>query len=236
MKQTFILLTGFLLVTNALHAQKKQPNFLAELSVGPSFPIGKFADKTADNLNKEKPSGLAKTGWGTNLSVGYYLNRSVGLLLSAGYSDHKQAPAGYTQSIYLSYSGRSSFEFNAKSWKEVNVRTGAFFVMPLTASHRLNLITKLTAGVCKTAIPALGYTAYKEDGTVLYEGTLNEVDLPWGFCYQIDAALKYKLGNHLHALLTVNSFNALPRKKFDGVTKQYNLSTVNCMAGIGIDF
>jgi hypothetical protein len=245
MKQTIILLTGFLLASTMLHAQEKHPRFLTELSVGPSFPIGKFADKTFGDQFKQKPAGLAKAGWSANVSIGYYLHKSVGLLLSAGYSEHKQDLSGYMQF----YGGPlidplPNLEFIAKSWKMLNVRAGAFFVTPLTANHRLNLVTKLTAGICKTAVPGYNWKSYKDDKTLFYEGTEKKVDLPWGFCYQADVALKYKLGDNLHVLLTVNSFNAIMRKDvgpgtypyIDGGTRKYNQSTINTMAGIGIDF
>jgi hypothetical protein len=82
MKKTATLLTGFLFLAFVLHAQKKQPKFLTELSVGPSFPLGRFAE-TSYNDKSEIP-GFAKTGLGAHLSVGYYLNKSIGVLLSSG--------------------------------------------------------------------------------------------------------------------------------------------------------
>jgi hypothetical protein len=246
MKQTIILLTGFLLATSVLQAQQKQPRFFTELSGGPSFPIGKFAGKSYGDLDKEKPPGLAKTGWGANFSVGYYLNRSVGLLLSAGYSDHKQDLSGYTQFLSPYSYPASDLEFTAKSWKEMNIRAGAFFVAPLTANHRLNLVTKLTAGVCKTAVPGLKWKSYISTARIVIEDTEKKVELPWGFCYQADVALNYKLKSHLYVLLDVNSFNAIPRKTYEQDeyrpyystkrTIEYNLNTINAMAGIGIDF
>jgi hypothetical protein len=243
MKQIVMLLTGFLLATTVLHAQEKQPRFLTELSVGPSFPIGKFASRSYGDMYKQKPPGLAKTGWGANFSVGYYLNKSVGLLLSAGYSDHKQDLSGYARSLYgPAVDPWPNLAFKAKNWKELNVRGGVFFVTPLTANHRLNLVTKLTAGICKTAVPGFDWKSFKDDGTLFVEDTEKKVDLPWGFCYQANVALKYKLGNQLHVLLDVNSFNAISRKSFgyetdypNGITRQYSLNTINCMAGIGID-
>jgi hypothetical protein len=245
MKQITMLLTGFLLATTVLHAQEKHPRFFTELSVGPSFPVGKFASKTYEDLYKEKPTGLAKTGWGANVSAGYYLNRSFGFLLSAGYSEHKQDYSGYKQQPSIPMDPFPYVEFTAKSWKIVNVNGGAFFVIPLMKNHRLDLVTKLTAGIFKTAVPGYDFKFIRrEDWTVTSEGTAKKVDLPQGFCYQAGVALKYKLGSNLHVLLDVNSFNATTRKTFapgdyyygTSRTRQYNLNTINALAGIGIDF
>lgn len=48
------------------------------------------------------------------------------------------------------------------------------------------------------------------------QGTVSKIDLPWGFCYQADVALKYKLVNHLQVLLNGNLFNAIAKKDFPG--------------------
>lgn len=244
MKLITMLLTGFLLAITVLHAQEKHPRFFTELSVGPSFPIGKFASKSYNDLFSKQPAGMAKPGWAANVSVGYYLNRSFGVLLSAGYSDHKQDLSEYAKSFYgPAVDPWPNITFSAKNWKEENVRGGAFFVTPLTANHRLDLVTKLTAGICKITLPGYDWTDYNADGSVLYKGTVEKEKLPWGFCYQAGVALKYKLRNHLHVQLDVNSFNTTKRKSFDtgdfvpGTFKtiQYNLNTINALAGIGID-
>jgi hypothetical protein len=243
MKRTVILLTGFLLVAIVLQAQQKQSRFLTDLSFGPSFPVGKFGDKSYSTLlNSKKPAGLAKTGVSAQLSVGYYLTKSVGVLLSSGYSENKQDWSGYDEYLKTSiYDGPPRTETDGKSWKTVNVMGGGFFVLPLTANRNLNVLTKLTAGIVKTAVPAHDFKAYTLDDRLLWEGTTDKEDLPWTFCYQVSVGLQYKLSNHLHVLLDINSFNATAQKTVPGSyatsgTRNYNLSTVNAMAGIGLNF
>jgi hypothetical protein len=244
MKKTVTLLTGFLLAASMLKAQQKQSRFLAELSVGPSFPVGKFGDKSFDIFNRKNPPLRAKTGLGVNFSLGYYLNRSVGVLLSSGYSVNEQSWSGYQD--YLRNIPSIDYlpvETSGKSWKVAKVMGGGFFVVPLTAAHKLNLLTRLTAGVCKTAVPGYDYKVYTWDGRLFREGSTDKIDLPWTFCYQMSVALQYKLTNRLHVLLDVNSFNATAKKTvtyFDGytneVTTKYELNTLNAMAGVGLNF
>src|SRR5688572_18078112 len=96
MKKTTTLLTGFLLLTIVLHAQKKQSKFFTELAVGPSFPIGRFA--STEYKDNEVP-GFAKTGLSAQLSVGYYLNESIGVMLLSGYTVHPQDEDAYKNDL-----------------------------------------------------------------------------------------------------------------------------------------
>lgn len=249
MKKTVALLAVFVLLTFLLHAQQKQSRFFTELTFGPSFPIGKFADKTHSEITEENPSGFAKTGIAVNLSLGYYLNGSVGLLLSSGYSTYAQDWSGYHR--YLKSLPNTNIypnvEVDAANWKVIKIMGGGFFVTSLTSNDKLNLLTKLTAGVCKTAVPELNFTAYKEDGEVLNRSAWNKTDLSWTLCYQVSVGLQYKLTNKLNLLLDINSFNATPHKEYTfenylvyggrmTQTKKYKISTVNAMAGIALNF
>ncbi|OQP47407.1 hypothetical protein A4H97_07865 [Niastella yeongjuensis] len=244
MKQT-VLLAGFLLATLLLHAQLNHPHFLTEISVGPSFPVGKFGDKNFDIFNLKNPPGLAKTGVSASLSLGYYLNRSIAVLVSAGYSEHKQDWDGYGKYIRSlpNGDGPADFQITAETWKAINIMGGGFFVIPLTPAHKLNVTAKLLAGGCKSAIPAFTGKSYDVGGVFLSESKYSEVDLKWAFCYQAGVGLQYKLTRFLHVQLEVNSFNATAKmparmpsySNAVPVIGNSNMSTVNAQAGLGID-
>jgi hypothetical protein len=253
MKKTVSLLTGFLFLVFILHAQKKQPKFLVELGVGPSFPIGKFADKEVTDLFDKNPSSLAKTGMAANIMVGYYLKESVGLLLTAGYSANKQDGAGYEEYYSKSwYPNASRLDVSTNSWKILKVMGGGFLVTPLTSENELSLLTKLSAGICKTAVPKYSYSAYGQNGSWMAMGTQGKITLPMAFCYQISVGLQYKLNDKLHLLLDINSFNATAKREFtytilgnptpgnpdQRITQvnKYKLAQVNVLAGIGLNF
>jgi hypothetical protein len=250
MKKTASLLTGFLLIIISLHAQKKQPKFLVELGVGPSFPIGTFADKTYQDYNETNFSGMAKTGLAAQLSLGYYINESVGLLLLPSFTIHSQDPSGYEEALRKTYSILSGnqnmpsrIEVKAKSWKIAKLMVGGFFITSLTSASELSLITKLTVGVCKTNMPEYSYTTYDQAGMLSGTGVQNKTSLPLAFCYQVSVGLKYKLGNQLYLLFDVNSFNSNLKKDFNANTPiqtirtaKYKVAEVNVLAGIGINF
>ena len=248
MKKTVALLTGFLLIIIALHAQQKQPRFLVEIGVGPSFPIGKFATRSYTGIGKE-PAGLAKMGLGAQVTLGYYVNEVVGLMLSSGYSIYKQDASGYEDYMKSNLTNSSRVEVDTKSWKVGKIMAGCFYITPLTsAEEEITLITKLAAGVCKTDIPEYSWTAYGQNGTAMGGGTEYKTALPWSFCYQISATLRYKLNNNLHVLLDISSFNSTAQKVYTynpffpvpGPTysekRKFRLAAVNVMVGIGFTF
>jgi hypothetical protein len=251
MKKTTTLLTGFLLLTIVLQAQKKQPRFLTEVAIGPSFPIGMFAEKSFNKDDYNDIPGFAKPGLAAHLSVGYYLNRSVGLLISSGYSVHPQDEEGHKDNIERILPGLTVTELDAKSWKTVKLMAGGFVVTPLTSEGELVLLTKLTAGVSKTAVPQISYYGVARDGTYPSSDNDAKMTLPWSFCYQVSLALEYKLSQNLYVLLDINSFNTTAKKKFVyhvdpnpaspdpqivTVKNKYKQATVNTMAGIGLRF
>jgi hypothetical protein len=258
MKKIAALLASFLLLTIALHAQKKQPAFFAEFGVGPSFPIGNFSKKTYNGTDNNLP-GFATTGLGVNLSFGYHLNESVGLLLSGGYSINPQDEQAYVDYFKSNNSNIYTASVDAKSWKIAKLMAGGFLVTPLTSAEDLVLRTKLTAGVCKTAIPELKYGFSGENnnlGSIWWReyGYQGKTALPWTFCYQVSVGLKYTLNKKLYALFDISSFNATAEKEnyfyySTGVSvgtgpngtntppkRKFKLATVNAQAGIGLSF
>jgi hypothetical protein len=262
MKKIIALLTGFLLIVISLHAQKKEPKFLVELGVGPSFPIGKFAGKSYTSLNEKDPDGLAKLGLAANVTVGYYINRSIGVLLEGGYSEHKQDPSSYED--YLRsywFSGYNNVNARTNKWKVKKVMGGIFWITPLTASSNIKLLTKLAAGICKTAVPGFSYKASSisppgnlPTGNMYAEGYQGKTALKTSFCYQVSVEGQYKLNDKLYVLLDISSFNAAPEKTTTYMTNEplpigtgysyryrtekrtYKLNAVNVLAGIGLNF
>lgn len=248
MKKTACLVTAFLFAFCALHAQEKNSKFLAEISLGPSFPIGQFAEKSYDDLYARDQPGMATTGLATTVTLGYYIKENAGVLLTAGYSTHKQKSEGLEEYIKRNfYVDATDVDVNAEDWKILKIMAGGFLVTPLT-EDKLNLVTKISAGICKTAVPEFSWRAYHQTGPAFAGGTNEEVKLPKTFCYQISLGLQYKLNNKLHLLFDINSFNATATDKAQpqpignppGMPtipdKKYKLGSVNALLGVGLNF
>jgi hypothetical protein len=246
------MLTGFLFIFCVLHAQHKPSKLFAEISIGPSIPLGQFAEKSYDGPTEKDQPGMAGVGQSINVLLGYYLKENAGLLLTAGYSSNKQKPDGYSayaQNLWYSNTARVDAETN--SWKILKVMAGGFLVTPL-AEDKLNLITKLSAGICKTDIPAYGWTAYSlSTGTAIAMHSQDKEKLAAAFCYQISLGLQYKLNERLHLLVDINSFNATAQKDITFTTgspissmpgptttvnRKFKLGSVNALLGLGLSF
>jgi hypothetical protein len=137
---------------------------------------------------------------------------------------------------------------------------GIFWITPLTSSSKIKLLTKLAAGICKTAIPGFSYEASSINpigsglgGTTYATGYQGKTALKTSFCYQVSVEGQYKLNNKVYVLLDINSFNAAPEKTMTYMTNEpvpigtgisyrvrtekrtYKLGSVNIMAGIGLN-
>jgi hypothetical protein len=250
MKKIPVLLTSFLLCTSLLYSQQKEQKYFVELSAGPSFPIGKFADKSKEISEGEQPAGLAKLGLNAQLSLGYYIKENVGLLFSSGFSIHKQDASSY-EDYYkenLNAGGGirpTSVAATTKSWQILKLMAGGFLVTPLTEEEELVLVTKITIGACKTAVPGYSTVVDLPGGMNPTSTTMDKISLPWAFCYQVSMGVKYKLNDKLHLLFDVNSFNANPQKTYklvnpvsgqNTVKEKYKLGEVNALVGIGMSF
>jgi hypothetical protein len=241
-----LLLTVALMALAGANAQEKMSKFFAEISLGPSFPIGQFAEKDYNGPFEKDQPGLAQVGQALNATLGYHLKENAGLLLSIGYSSNKQKPESYTEYVRRSMD-RFPGEFDVESWKILKVMAGGFLITPLTEG-KLNLVTKLSAGIFKTHIPTSILVGYLPDGTSYAIGKLEKEKLPVTFCYQISIGLQYMLNEKLHLLFDINSFNASAHKDYKlsvlsgGTTvtytgdRKYKFGAVNALVGVGLNF
>ncbi|HEV8084421.1 MAG TPA: hypothetical protein VGP55_14535 [Chitinophagaceae bacterium] len=241
------LLICFLLVTNLkLIAQKNNSKFFTEIKVGASLPVSKFSDKTFTNSPWDNnPSGLAKTGLNINLSLGYHLNKSTGILILLGNTFNKQDAASY-KNYLTQINGNGRNEVSTNSWKIFKVMAGGFYEIPFSTSSKLKFQSKITAGICKTAIPGYSYTLYDQNGMLQGAFTQAKTSLPSAFCYQLSAGINYQINSRIDLLFDVSYCNSNPQINYSynpnfpdpgpsiSGKRKYNLSSVNVMAGIGI--
>lgn len=255
MKRSAGLLTGFLFICCALQAQRKPSKLFAELSFGPSIPLGQFAEKSYRGPLEEDQPGMAKTGLTANFTAGYYLKENFGLLLIAGYSSNKQSEKGYKEyyKAGLTTPVMRGVDVETDNWKMFKIMAGGFFVTPLV-ENKLNLVTKLSAGICKTAVPEHNWAivGIPMSGGLFSMGWVGKEKLPAAFCYQVSLGLQYKVHKQVNLLFEVNSFNATAQKKFSyyepmGIwssvpvipvetNRKFKFGSVNALLGVGVRF
>jgi hypothetical protein len=240
MKKTVCLVTSFLFAFCVLHAQEKTTKTFAEISIGPSFPIGQFGEKSYNDNEKDQP-GLAGVGIAANATFGKYLKENIGFLLTVGYSINKQKPKGLEEYMEGKYPAGAEVDVTTKSWKILKVMAGGFLVTPL-AEDKLNLVTKLSGGICSAIIPEYSWHATNTGYSSYEKGGVGKVRLPVTFCYQISLGLQYKMNEKASLLFDINSFNATATNKGGQTSggqlpdRKCKLGTVNALVGVGLNF
>ena len=218
--------------------------FYAELSVGPSFPIGKFANK--DYMDSS--AGFATLGVAANVSFGYQLNNKISVLFSIGGSQHAQDEEARELKGGPGMGGSVTTDVDAEKWKAIKLMLGARLSSPVSFPGKISFYTDISAGICKTAIPEYSGIVYVNN---MLSGsfTYGEIKLPWSFCYQIGAGLKYGLNEKIYLVGNLNYFDSAPvhhgmkninppnpAGPYAPFETKYHLSTINVSVGAGIYF
>jgi hypothetical protein len=233
MKRSYFLLLIFLFGFIQTNAQEKAPAMIAELSVGPSFPLGKFGSKDFKNTS----AGLANTGLTAALSVGKEVTDKITAIFLAGYSmnkqDEKSMEGRVPQPVWLP---GSTSKAETESWKIIRLMLGARAQFPLSASGKIFFTPKLLAGACKTAVPASSGTTYSSSG--MFSGNFEsyKIPMPWAFCYQITAGFNMQLNKSVFLLVDAAYFDGRATITADNVPfkgNHYKLSSLNLLVGAG---
>ena len=238
----------FLILSFVTNAQNKQPKFFAQAAIGPSFPIGQFSNKNYTGSFLSNTDGLAKTGIGINLSLGYQLKKSFGTMLLFGFSQNKQDASSFDVYLKNTYGSNITTSIKTNNWSVFKVMAGGFFVAPFSPENKFSFRAKLLAGVCKTGIPKFEYVYVNPQTTNSGQLIFAKVSLPWTFCYQLNAGLQYQLSQKIYLLFDAAYFSGNPIYKYSynpnfpepGILvqaeKKIILSSIQLMAGAGINF
>lgn len=249
LSQKNILLSAALVcICKYLPAQNKSSKFFTQISFGPSFSTGKFADKRyASNFLESNPSGLAKTGMGLNLSVGYHLTNSTGIILMVGGSQNKQDPKSFETYLKNLYGNNLSISIKTHNWKIGKILAGVFFKVPVSNTGKLFFQPKIMLGVCQTAVPGFSYVVTDQISFTSYFKSKEHLAL--AFCYQAGTALQYNVSKSIYICFDLNFFAGSPVLKFNynpnfpapgplsaHAKIKYHLASVNNLLSFGVNF
>ena len=234
-KNLLLLILSFALVR--AEAQEQFSHWSIGFSAGPSFPTGHFGSKS----NQDK-SGYAATGFSAEVTGGYAFNQSFGLALVAG--EQKNKFAIFSQNTAQPV----AINTHNHDWRITRILTGGVFTRPFTTRKKLFFQVRLLAGVLKTGIPGYSYDLVGLPGqpTPLHESA-PDLSMPWAFCYQADAGLKWKLSHGISLVLNAGYSGAQPAYTHtytvgisgsDFIYQKYSRSmpigSVHCRAGVDI--
>lgn len=235
-------------------AQQAEQKFSVQLQAGPSIPLGRFADKA---FSTSKATGNAMIGGAVNIQLQYQLTKNWGGSLLIGGSINRQDEEYIEKKIKNGREGVAA-SVDAKSWKVFKIMPGIFYDIPLSSGSKFSFKPMLSAGVCKTAIPAFSYATATTNPVTASSGKMAKEKLPLTFCYQLSLGANYNLSKKVYLLFDVAYFNAslasknsyipyagLPTSPVFGDTPtipsysgktHYSLASLNMLAGAGIRF
>ena len=240
----------FLVLLPVISKAQNSNALFTEASFGASISVGKFANKEYDGNYLDQANGLAKVGEGLNLSFGYYIKNSLAVVLMLGGSQIKQDANSFDRYLKNTFGDNTSTSVETNNWQVFKILGGGYLVVPFSAANKLSFQVKLLGGVCKTNIPGSKY-AYSVPGnpTPTVGGvTFAKINLPWSFCYQVNAGVKYQIIQKIYLLFDTGYFGSNPIYKYSynpnfpspgsslQAKKNITVSALEVMAGAGIQF
>ena len=230
---------------------KKDRKFFAGLSLGPSFPTGKFANK---NFN-DTTAGLAQAGPSLNVSAGYMFTRSVGVVVYVGGQENKQDAGAIARSLKEAHGDTVSTGAWTNNWKIARIMAGGIFKWPV--GEKFFFQAKGLLGLLKTSLPGYSYGIGQVIPNIYNPSNYNEIGvtakipLNWAFCYQANAGLGWKLSKRISLTGDISYYHADTKHHFDHYLRfnpngtfydsgpwdlKYAISSVNLAAGAEITF
>jgi hypothetical protein len=231
MKKILLVLFICAQIHNSCIGQQKDEKFTAELQFGPSFPVGKFSNKSYTPFNNS--SGLAIPGFDAGGKFGIRINKNFGIGIYAVQSINKQDAKSFKNYINNGSNFPPDSRVSTSPWQVTKVLAGLNYKDHFTNS-KFSFVCSVMAGVFKTAIPKYEWAVYTQSGSLYNEMSHDKTSLPVSFSYQLNAGLSYDIGSHYYLLLSADYFNGAA--KLHETNALYKFGTVNINAGIGVKF
>lgn len=133
--------------TPAKQPTKKENKMYLALSVGPSFPLGKFGSKST---NPDDGAGFANTGVNVGLQYGYLIGKNFGLAANFGYSQYKLDEGPLNSMMIVD---DPSFQLSADHWQYFSFLAGP--MATVAVNDKLNFDFRLLGGLAHSNFPVI---------------------------------------------------------------------------------
>ncbi|PZR24626.1 MAG: hypothetical protein DI535_21475 [Citrobacter freundii] len=235
---TLMILACFFLLVNNLAAQQK---FSVALTGGPSFPTGRFGNQVdAGPTSFLLIDGGARPGWNGNLELSAALTSHVWITLSGGLSGFKGKNESIEKTLRAIYGYDSKAD--AGTWNILKIVAGPS--LRLSLGRKLTIRPSVAAGIAKTAIPAVIFTTYNQEGNTLMTMRHDRIKTTAGFAYQAELGWSYKLGKQLSLVADVHFLGTRTKYVYKTLNlsgdrsdlSKYEYPLNNCSVAAGIEF
>lgn len=248
MKKPLLLALLYLLHVSGFAQETAKP-FAVSIGIGLSQPAGRFSKAPASSVHDN--NGNALTGFGAQVQLQYQLKNRLGFTLLAGGTINGRNEKRVEENMLEPLGNNAVANANLKSWKVFKVMPGVFYSVPLSKDAKLLLQPMISAGICKTSIPAQSY-AYSISGEPASAGQFSKarITLPVAFCFQVATGLNYNVSEKMFFVGNISYFGSNPVHKYTynvggnnttpgtwvPAEKKYSLASLNAQVGIGVRF
>jgi hypothetical protein len=193
------------------HCLKGDVGFIS-LSIGPSIPVGNFANKDIKNAN----AGFAKTGSKVGINAGFKLLENVNIGASLFYSVNSYDVSSLTQKLANDYPG-TTWGTSGRSWDIYGGMVGLTYSYPF--KNRFVSDFKFQSGFMQSSIPEMVVTS--NNNLKITEAKKSASSL----VYLISVGGHYPLGRLLDIVGNLEYLGSSP--SFSNISRVYNLPTYN---------
>jgi hypothetical protein len=188
------------------HCLKGDVGYLS-FSIGPSIPLGNFADNDTKNTN----SGYANTGSKMELNAGFNLVNSVDLGIKLFYSVNGYDASTLTKKLESENPG-TTWITSGRSWDIYGGMVGLSYSYPLTKKFVSDF--KFQSGIMQSSTPQMTITG--SNGSTITEDKKSASSL----VYLISVGGHYPLGRLIDAVGSLEYMSSSPT--FDNINKVSN--------------
>lgn len=182
------------------------------LSIGPSIPLGNFADNDIKNAN----AGFAKTGSKVGLNAGFRLLDNVNLGVSLYYSVNSYDVSSLTQKLANDYPG-TTWNTSGRNWDIYGGMLGLTYSYPFKNKFVGDL--KFQSGIMKSSIPEMIVTSNNNLKIIEAEKSASS------FVYLISIGGHYPLGRLFDIVGNLEYLSSNPT--FSNISRVYNVPSYN---------
>jgi len=182
------------------------------LSIGPSIPMGNFADNNIKNAN----SGFAKTGSKVGLNAGFKVLENINLGVSLYYSVNSYDVSSLTQKLATDYPG-TTWNTSGRNWDIYGGMIGFIYSYPF--KNKFVGDFKFQSGVMQSSIPEMVVTS--NNNLKITEAKKSASS----FVYLLSIGGHYPLGRLFDVTGNLEYLSSSPT--FSNISRVYNVPTFN---------
>jgi hypothetical protein len=240
-KWTTLISIFLLLAIPRLYSQNQDPSIEAGISIGPSFPMGKFSSTATDSNSIHS---AANPGLAIQLSFSFPFKHShFGLGFITSWQQNSVNTSHFEQNFQTRFPNSDRINVQIDYWHIWRFLAGPVWNIPVLKNGKTRFACGIEAGLLKTSIPTSSVEIYYS-GILQTYMRVDSRDLPVAFCYQVHAGIDYSLSRTLSLTGVVNFSHADPAYTYtyyldppvDSYAvyskRIYSISSLNILLGI----